>query len=183
MINMLYCLVGRSSSGKSTIEKILCEKGYNRLISYTTRPSRANEVNGLDYHFITEERFKELESEGHFHEVAQYRDWNYGISLNDINLDDQTYIAVVTVHGYKELSKHTDNIRAIHIKVSEKERIIRQLNRGDDVDEVIRRVYTDREDFKDAETECHIIFENNNIDETAKAIENYIWFTNKYLGL
>lgn len=176
---MLYCLVGHSSSGKSTIEKMLCEEGYDKLTSYTTREPRENEVNGLDYHFISEEKFKELDEEGYFHEVAQYRDWYYGISLKDIDLEKETYIAVVTVHGYKELSKHTGDILAIHIEVEEKERIIRQLNRGDDVDEVIRRIYTDRVDFKDAKIECHVTFNNEDLEDTVRKIKSYIESTSE----
>lgn len=171
---MLFCLIGHSSSGKSTIERELNEKGYERLISYTTRRPRKNEINGLDYHYITEEEFNELKSEGFFHEVAKYRDWFYGISLDGVNLEEEDYIAVVTVHGYEELSKHTDKIIAIHIKVEERERIIRQLMRGDEVDEVIRRIHTDREDFKGVETISHYIVRNNDLEMSVNVVEKII---------
>lgn len=177
---MLICLIGHSSSGKSTVEKALYQKGYNKLISYTTRPPRDGEINGIDYHYIDCQQFKELESEGFFHEVAQYRDWYYGISLDGIDLKNEVHIAVVTVHGYTELSKHTDDIIAIHIKLEERERIIRQLKRKDEVDEVIRRIHADRIDFDGVEEICDYTVNNDsNLEETIKAVEEII---NKHKG-
>ena len=57
---MIIVLLGASGSGKSTIEKILSDKyDYEKIVSYTTRPQRVGETNGKDYHFITNETFKE----------------------------------------------------------------------------------------------------------------------------
>lgn len=172
---MLICLIGHSSSGKSTIEKELCEKGYDRLISYTTRLPRENEVDGVDYHFVDLAEFTKKNSEGFFHEVAQYRDWYYGISLEGIDLENELYIAVVTVYGYEELSKHTEDIVAIHIYVEERERVIRQLKRGDEVDEVVRRIHTDREDFKNAQGVCDYIVVNDDLKSSISLIEDIIY--------
>lgn len=168
---MLFCLIGQSSSGKSTIEKKLSEKGFKNITSYTTREIRDNEVDGKDYHFLSREEFKKLMNDGYFHEVAVYRDNFYGISLEGINLSEEDYIAVVTVHGYRELAKHTKDIVAIHIQVDERERIIRQLKRGDEVDEVIRRIQADRLDFHDVlDVSVHVV-ENKSLERSVDAIE------------
>ena len=47
----IFALIGRSGTGKSTIEKQLEKLGYTRIISNTTRPIRENEQNHKDYHF------------------------------------------------------------------------------------------------------------------------------------
>ena len=48
----MIVLIGESASGKSSIERCLVEDyGYNKIVSYTTRPPRAGEVDGIDYHF------------------------------------------------------------------------------------------------------------------------------------
>lgn len=173
---MIYCLIGQSSSGKSTIERRLEAMGFPRIVSYTTRPIRDGETNGVDYYFIDEEAFKSLDRLGRFAETAQYRDWNYGLSLDGIDYRNKKYIVVVTVHGYKELVKAVgkDNVTAIHIQVDEATRMYRQVERGDDVDEIIRRIHTDRDDFSEAEEICDYIVENKSLDWTLVEVYNII---------
>lgn len=173
---MIFCLIGQSSSGKSTIEKRLNEMGIKRVISYTTRTMRKNENNGVDYHFIDEHTFKSMEQDGKFAEVARYREWWYGLSLEDIDYENQDYIVVVTVHGYTELLKVVgkENIIGVHIKVEERERIIRQLQRGDMLDEVIRRIHADRIDFEEVEEICDYIIENRSLDKSIVDVYNII---------
>lgn len=172
----IYCLIGQSASGKSTVEKTLEVLGYPRIISYTTRPMRDNENNGVDYHYISAEMFHNLTDQGFFAETASYREWYYGLSLDDIDYENQDYITVVTIHGYEELVKVAGhkNVVGIHIKVDERERMIRQLNRGDEVDEVIRRVFTDRIDFAEVEDVCDHIVVNEDILTTTSIIQHII---------
>ncbi|MDU1583338.1 MAG: guanylate kinase, partial [Peptoniphilus harei] len=49
---MIYLILGHSGSGKSTLRDELAKKGLNKIITYTTRPPRPKEVDGLDYNFI-----------------------------------------------------------------------------------------------------------------------------------
>ncbi len=172
----IVCLIGHSSSGKSTLESRLEEMGIPRIISYTTRPMREGEKNGSSYHFILYPTFLEMEQQGKFTETAKYRDWYYGLSLDGIDYQQKDYIAVVTVQGYKELLKAVgkENIVAIHIKVEERERIIRQLQRGDVLDEVIRRIHTDRKDFAEVEEICDYIVENKHLDKSLVEVYNII---------
>lgn len=173
---MIFCIIGQSSSGKSTVERLLEKMKFQRLISYTTRPPRLNEVDHVDYHFISEDMFINLDSQGKFQEVARYRDWHYGLSLSGINYTTEDYIAVVTVHGYEEILKAVgkDNIIAIHIKVDERIRVARQLTRGDEVDEVIRRIHTDRKDFERVEEVSDYIIVNDKVENTLVEVYNII---------
>jgi guanylate kinase len=117
-----------------------------------------------------------MDIQGMFQETAKYRDWNYGLSLSEVDFKNDNYIAVVTIHGYEELVKAVgrEYVKSIHIKVSERERIIRQLMRGDDVDEVIRRIGTDRIDFARVEEISDYIVENNELDKTIVEVYNII---------
>jgi guanylate kinase len=176
---MIYCIVAQSSSGKSTVERRLYDMGFNRVISYTTRPPRNEQE--LDnsypaYHFIDTTTFNAMEKEGKFEETATYRDWNYGLSLSDLDYKNDVCIAVVTVHGYEEIVKAVgkEHVIAIHIKVSERERVKRQLERGDELDEVIRRIATDRIDFARVEEISDYIVENIQLDKTLVEIYNII---------
>jgi len=174
---MIFALIGQSSSGKSTIESMLVDLGYSKIVSYTTRPMRKGEKDGVDYHFVDHPTFEALAQKGFFTETAQYRDWHYGLSLNGIDYKNKDYIVVVTISGYMELRKAVgkENIVAIHIKVDERERIIRQLKRGDDVDEVIRRIYADRKDFSGVEDICDFTVLNEKIEKTVEDVKALIW--------
>jgi guanylate kinase len=173
---MIFALIGHSASGKSTVESNLEGLGYARIISYTTRKCRENEKDGVAYHFIDTDTFYRLHDEGFFAETAQYREWLYGLSLDEIHYGTKDYIVVVTVHGYEELVKFCgqDNIIGIHIKVEERDRIIRQLKRGDEVDEVIRRIYTDRVDFAGVEDACEYVVVNNHMIKTLEDVISII---------
>lgn len=54
---MILILCGPTASGKSTTQKVLCEKyGFHKVVAYTTREPRENEVFGEDYYFVTEDK-------------------------------------------------------------------------------------------------------------------------------
>ena len=70
---MTIILIGASGSGKSTIEKILAEEyDYKKIVSYTTRKPRENEVNGIDYNFTNNITFKEMLDADLFAEYDEY---------------------------------------------------------------------------------------------------------------
>lgn len=159
----IYCLIGHSASGKSSIERSLTEEGYDRIISHTTRPMRYKEENGVDYFYVSEEEFADLKNTGFFSETAQYREWNYGMSLSGVDYENKDYIAVVTVHGYAELLKEVgkENIVSIFVTADERLRMHRLLDRGDDIDEIMRRIKNDRIDFQGIEDICDYVVDNN----------------------
>lgn len=53
MLKQLFILTGRAGSGKSTCLSFLETIGYKRIVTYTTRPPRNNEIDGVDYHFVS----------------------------------------------------------------------------------------------------------------------------------
>ena len=83
----MLCIIGDSCAGKTSIERELCNRGYNRIISYTTRPIRNSETQDIDYHFITEDQFNEMLTRGCLAEFSKYNGWNYCIAKKDC-IDD-----------------------------------------------------------------------------------------------
>ena len=155
----MIVLVGESASGKSSIEKYLVEKyGYSKVVSYTTREPRPSEVDGVDYHFISVEEFKALEENGFFAETAKYNNWNYGTAKEDCT-DDK--IAVLTPHGLRQISK-IDGINTIsfYINVPRRDRLIKILERGDNIDESYRRNLSDVGQFDGVEDEVDYVVNN-----------------------
>ena len=75
----LLVISGFSGAGKGTVTRSLKEKyGYGLSVSMTTRQPREGEVDGIDYHFKTEDEFLRLIDYNGFIEYARYVDHYYG---------------------------------------------------------------------------------------------------------
>lgn len=107
--NFLIILSSPSGGGKSTIlnvvRKIRPDIEYS--VSYTTRPPRGDEKNGVHYHFIDEEEFLRRREEGDFLETAQVFGHWYGTSISFIKdrLSAQHHIILdIDVQGAAQIS-------------------------------------------------------------------------------
>lgn len=173
----MIVLVGESASGKSSIEKYLVDwYEYKKIISYTTRSPRPNEVDGLDYHFITVEQFKKLQEENFFAETAVYNNWYYGTAKEDCT-DDK--IAVLTPHGLRQVSKIDGiNVKSFYINVPRRDRLIKILQRGDNIEEAYRRSLSDVGQFDGIGDEVDYIIYNDgykkSVAEMAYAVHNCV---------
>lgn len=81
-MGIFYVISGPSGAGKTTILKRILESVENLTfsVSYTTRPKRPNEVEGVDYFFVSEDEFKALAKKGEFVEWALVHGYYYGTS-------------------------------------------------------------------------------------------------------
>lgn len=164
----MIILIGESASGKSTIEKELVRYGIPKIISYTSRPIRKNEVNGIDYHFISKEEFEKKIKDGFFAEKTKYNDWYYGIAKNDC-IDKS--VAVVEPHGFRQLNSMSDlDIVSFYIKVSQHERLIRIAKRGDNIMEIFRRIISDQGVFQGIDEEVDFVIENIDLENATSEI-------------
>ena len=77
---MIFILVGPTCSGKTSLEAALAKMGCGKAISHTTRAPRAGEVNGVDYHFVTEAGFARMWQMGDFIEMVSFGGNNYAMS-------------------------------------------------------------------------------------------------------
>jgi len=173
----MLCLCGESGVGKDTLMKKLIEKyDYRRLVTYTTRPKRDGEVNGIDYHFVTPKVFHELCAGDFFAETTSYtvangEVWEYGTAIKDVKDDT---IVILNPHGLKELKKDKSlDIIAIHLFAPHGEIWNRLRKRGDDSDEVARRMEADKKDFEDINEHVDLAINTDgrySIDEMADLI-------------
>lgn len=169
----MIVLVGESASGKSSIERNLVDNyGYKKIVSYTTRQPRQGEIDGVDYHYISENQFTKLQKEGYFAEVGEYNGWHYGTAKKDCTSDK---VAVVTPHGLRQLKKIPDlDIHAFYINVPRRDRLIKILQRGDNIEEAYRRSLSDVGQFDGISDEVDYIISNENytksIDEMTKEV-------------
>ncbi len=153
----MIILLGESASGKSTIEKELVKRGLINIVSYTTRPIRAGEIDSVDYHYISDKKFEELLQKDFFAEYTRYNGWSYGIAKEDCK--DNT-VVVVEPHGFRQLLKLRDiNISSFYIKVSENDRLVRIAQRGDNIMEIFRRIISDQGVFQGIEEDVTYILD------------------------
>ena len=159
----IFCLMGKSSSGKDTIfKKLIEDKDLNLtpVISYTTRPIRYNENHGLQYYFIDEEKLAKYNETGKIIEKREYHTingtWFYcTVDDGQIDLAQQvSYLLIVTLEAYQNLQKYfgKDQIVPIYITVNDGIRLERALKREQkqekpNYDELCRRFLADSVDF------------------------------------
>ena len=141
----LFCVVGPSGSGKSSICRLLLGNlPLGLSISYTTRQPRGAEVNGKDYHFLTTEDFMAKVSSGFFAEHAKFGDNYYGTGHRDLNVlmeSGKDVLLDIEYQGVRQLKeKLGDDVVSIFIfPPSFAELESRLRNRGTDSDESIKK--------------------------------------------
>jgi len=138
-------LVGRAASGKDHFRKILEERGFKYATSYTTRPPRADEVNGKDYYFLSEEEFQRMVDKNEFYEHISFNNWKYGTSSEQFYKDD---VFIMTPYGLSKVNpEDRKNTFVIFFDIDENVRRERMSQRND-ADSVDRRIVSDDIDFE-----------------------------------
>jgi len=186
--NIMVILSSPSGVGKTTITKKIQQKypTFKISVSHTTRLPRSNEVNGVDYNFITSNEFEKLINEKKFYEYAKIFDNYYGTlkkNVDDLILNNDL-IFDIDWQGTKQLSKFK-NLKLIKIylitsnKKELKERLVARNQNSKE--EVEKRFKSFEEDVKHWNDYDYIII-NKNLDICFKQIENIIFNHKKKLS-
>ena len=153
--NVMVILSSPSGAGKTTLTKKLQQKFQNFKISvsHTTRAPRSNEVDGVDYHFVTQQKFKELIESNQFYEYAKIFDNYYGTLKKNVDntLINNDIIFDIDWQGTKQLSKFK-NLKFIKIFITteDKEELNKRLSKRNQNSkaEVTKRFESFDEDVK-----------------------------------
>ena len=141
----LYVVSAPSGAGKTSLVKALMERepGLRFSISYTTRPPRANEVEGRDYHFITPEEFGGMVEHGEFLEHAQVFDNFYGTgraAVREALTAGQRLLLEIDWQGARQVRSSMPAAHSIFILPPTRRALEERLTaRSTDSPEVIRR--------------------------------------------
>ena len=165
-------IMGKSASGKDKIFHRMVEDtelGLQTVVTYTTRPMRVGETDGMEYHFVTDEQALQMKAENKIVEMREYNTvygvWRYftaddgQIQLSQIEPtteEKRRYIVIGTLEAYEEFCKYygKQHILPIYIEVDDGIRLSRALNREMKqekplYEEMCRRFLADAEDFKE----------------------------------
>ena len=167
---MIIVLLGASGSGKSTIEnELAAHHGFKKIISYTTRKPRKDEVNSRDYYFTNNETFSEMLSEGLFAEYDEYSQQRLYGSLKSDYIDGDR-VAVLTPNGLRQLKKSCPDyeVYSVLVEANLGSRVKRYIDRCgtdkfsfDDKNEIASRVDRDFGMFLGMEREVDLVVDNS----------------------
>ncbi len=143
-------LIGPSGSGKTTLAKELEDRGYERILAYTTRPPRDNEDASSDYIFVTDEEFQNAFLDGELTCVRTYSTifgtWSYGFAWSDLYRAVDS-VAVIDPESYLRIYDQIENCFGIYLDIPDDVRKARLMIRGDNPEEIDRRLKNDAQDF------------------------------------
>lgn len=120
----IVTITGPSGSGKSTLaNRLINEHGFKNVISHTTRTPRGKEEDGKDYHFVSEQEFKQMLKEWKFVEHVTFNNKYYGLSTEEVDAihsSNSTPVIVVEPNGLKQVHQYCkdNDIRLIPVFIS-----------------------------------------------------------------
>ena len=152
----ILAIMGQAGSGKDSLMHSLIKYDFihnaKPIVSCTTRPIREHEIDGVNYHYLTNDEFAEQVLNGEMLEATVFNNWCYGTSIKNL-YPDCLNIGVFNPEGVEILQESKDvDLEVVYIVADDKVRLLRQLNREEhpNCDEIIRRFGTDKKDFSDA---------------------------------
>ena len=178
--NIMVILSSPSGVGKTTLTKKIQQKyqSFKISVSHTTRLPRSNEVDGVDYHFVSEKMFKELINRGKFYEYAKIFENYYGTLKK--NVDDtivkNDIIFDIDWQGTKQLSKFKNlNLIKIYLITDNKEELKNRLvkRNQNSENEIEKRFKSFDEDIKHWNDYDYIVI-NKNLEVCFRQIESII---------
>lgn len=186
----IFCIMGKSSTGKDTIFKKLitdADLDLKAVNLYTTRPIREGEKDGEEYYFIDEETLLKFEQEGKIIEKRSYNTmqgiWHYCL-IDDgrVDLKAHDYLLITTLEGYGSMLSHygPEKVQAYYVYIDDVTRIERALEREKklpkaDCSEMCRRFLADNEDFAQDKLEALGVvnrYENIDLDMCTRQIKS-----------
>lgn len=188
----IICLMGKSSTGKDTVYKhLMADQGLalRPIVSYTTRPIRAGEQDGVEYFFTDEAGYGRFCDEGRIIEARSYDTchglWRYfTVADGQIDLAAADYCMIGTLEAYVSIRDYfgAEAVLPVLLELDDGERLERALAREKAqlqprYEEMCRRFLADSQDFSRERIEEAGIarsFENHDLERCLREIYGYI---------
>ena len=190
--HVIYCLMGKSASGKDTIYRALKERAeksreilLQEVVPYTTRPMREGEKDGEAYYFRSDAEFERAGRKGQIIESRDYSVvsgiWHYYTEDDgQIDLTRQNYLLIGTLESYGSFCRYygKENVVPLYVELEAGERLQRALDREKREPhpryaELCRRFLADEADFSEEKLKAAGIcerFTNEHLEDCVEEI-------------
>jgi guanylate kinase len=162
----ILAFFGESASGKDTCQKWVVNNlpTTKGIVSWTTRPPRDNEIDGIDYHFVDILDFTKKVLNGEMLEATDFRNWFYGTPINELQ-EGIINVGVFNINGIECLLQ--DNrleVYPVYVAAAPMTRLRRSCSREKEPNaaEICCRFLADEKDFSDIEFDYDTIDNNDN---------------------
>jgi guanylate kinase len=167
---MIFVFTGPHGAGRKTVAEMSGSTlGMKQVISYTTRPQKATEEDGQDYHFISPAQFVQAQAGGEFIEVSTVNDHLYGIKSADIERMFQhsgSIYLILNRFGAETLKKlYGDHVVQIFI-YAQRDTLEERMKESGDSEEIASKYLSDYENELAYRDQCDHVFENVDLAHT-----------------
>ena len=176
----LFVVSAPSGAGKTTVvERLIAQTpGLGRSRSFTSRRARPGEADGVDYHFVSRDRFEAMIAGGQFLEWAEYAGELYGTSVVDTERELERgtdLVLVIEVQGARQVRRHRNSSVLVFVLPPSSEALETRLRkRGEDTEEQIRRrLQVAREELR-AVQEYDYVVVNDTVDACVEGLRAII---------
>ncbi len=145
MNHKLFCVMGESASGKTTlVEKLCCEMGMSQVVSYTTRQPRTGEVG--THIFVDDSVYHDMKESGNIAAYTEINGYRYWATIEQLFENDIYIIDPIGLQTLEDLNLDID-LCSIYINIPFEIRLNRALVRGDDIEVFASRTASETEQF------------------------------------
>jgi guanylate kinase len=160
-------VTGPSGVGKGTLIRRLLERcpSYELSVSATTRPPRPGEVDGRDYHFLSEQEFERRLAAADFLEHALYAGNHYGTLREEVARAPRNLVLEIEVEGARQVRQALPEATQVFIAPPSDEALRERLEgRNTDAPEVIERRLARAKEELAARQEFKRVIVNDDLD-------------------
>jgi guanylate kinase len=176
MSGSLFIVAAPSGAGKTSLVNALVERHADIClsVSHTTRPPREGEVNGRDYHFVSQQEFAGMRDLGAFLESATVFDNSYGTAAAAVEAQLAKGLDVILEidwQGAQQVRRNFADSVGIFILPPSKATLEQRLrNRGQDNEDVIKRRMQDAENEISHYVEFDYLIVNDDFEQALESL-------------
>ncbi len=180
MRGKIFIITGPSGVGKTSIATELLKRRprLKKLVTYTTRPIRPGETNGVSYHFVDEATLTSMQNAGELFESARVYDTLYGSKKSDVEAllhAGNDVLFVIDVQGAKTIQQDHPETVVIFIDAESDEALMKRLEARDqgktvNLEERLQAIQNER--VYGASCQHRVVNQEGKLTETVDAILN-----------
>lgn len=182
MAGKIFIISGYSGSGKTTVSEEMLKIRNNTIkaISFTTRPQRPNEKDGIDYFFIDKMKFLKLVETGNFIEFSEVYGNLYGTSFESFKAieSNKDVVKVIDVQGVEKLRNL--NLKACFIFFDVPVEIIKERLEARKEQDISRRLKEYEEETKYKKYFDHFLDTSGTEKDIPKEVEQLMNIMDAY---